>query len=689
MFQANRLLAVITSSALVFSAFIALPLTASAASAEENVQTVGAAVEKDYAVNAQVSEEQSVSADPVKFTASSYTVGAGESLKVTGDFSEAQKPVFKTSDKNVVIIDSNGTISAKATGTAYITVTTGKQSNSSKVTVRKAPSYVKLSSESLKMGVGETLTISESTGSETYANAANLIWTSSSDIVSITGKNKNKVTFKAEAVGTADLKIKLYNGKEAVCNITVLPAPQNVSVKPDSIKLSAGVSYTISESTNSGTYANASNLKWSSSNSAVATVTKANANKAVIKALKQGTANVTITLYNGVKAACRVEVTEPVRGVTINTHRLKMGKGEIYTFVQKSSSGTANPKDLSWSISNSTVATLTKNEGKNTAVIKAKTNGFATVTLKYSDGTKSYCYVTVGKAPNSINFSSNNITMLVGEDINYYSYVNNNSFTCQKIYSSSDSSVLKISSGGSSKALKAGKAVLTAKTQNGTTGKCTVTVKKQNETVKKTTIAATTLRTDASWASSSKGNVPKGSVVYQYGTSDDKRWYKVKYGNKYGWLYNLAFKTSANYSSMTLTTLPAICDDELFTTGTSIRPIFDYVKRNVIYRNEDNASIEGLALFAFRYNRGSCYHRAGLLYYMLSRCGYEMQFVKGDDELTGNDHNWCMIKLDSGWRHIDATRVITYSMTLPEYYLVKDSSLKYFTWNRKAYPEAN
>jgi hypothetical protein len=74
---------------------------------------------------------------------------------------------------------------------------------------------------------------------------------------------------------------------------------------------------------------------------------------------------------------------------------------------------------------------------------------------------------------------------------------------------------------------------------------------------------------------------------------------------------------------------------------------------------------------------------------MLSRCGYEMQFVKGDDELTGNDHNWCMIKLDSGWRHIDATRVITYSMTLPEYYLVKDSSLKYFTWNRKAYPEAN
>ena len=51
--------------------------------------------------------------------------------------------------------------------------------------------------------------------------------------------------------------------------------------------------------------------------------------------------------------------------------------------------------------------------------------------------------------------------MLVGEDINYYSYVNNNSFTCQKIYSSSDSSVLKISSGGSSKALKAGTLFIT------------------------------------------------------------------------------------------------------------------------------------------------------------------------------------------------------------------------------------
>ncbi|WP_366925454.1 Ig-like domain-containing protein [uncultured Ruminococcus sp.] len=49
-------------------------------------------------------------------------------------------------------------------------------------------------------------------------------------------------------------------------------------------------------------------MKWSTSNSSVATVTKGNGNKATITAKSKGTAYIKITLYNGKTAQCKVTV---------------------------------------------------------------------------------------------------------------------------------------------------------------------------------------------------------------------------------------------------------------------------------------------------------------------------------------------------------------------------------------------
>ena len=118
----------------------------------------------------------------------------------------------------------------------------------------------------------------------------------------------NKAIIKATGVGTAYVKITLYNGKTAQCKVTVKNAPASVRLSKTNLTLNKGASYTISEGTSSGSYANASNLKWSSSNTKVATVTKGNGNKAVIKANAKGTAYIKITLYNGKTAQCKVTV---------------------------------------------------------------------------------------------------------------------------------------------------------------------------------------------------------------------------------------------------------------------------------------------------------------------------------------------------------------------------------------------
>ena len=177
------------------------------------------------------------------------------------------------------------------------------------MTVKNAPSSVKINPPSVTLGKGESYKISEGTNSGSYANAANLKWSSSNTkVATVTKGSANKATIKATGVGTAYVKITLYNGKTAQCKVTVKNPPSSVSLSKTSLTLNKGASYTISECTNSGSYANAANLKWTSSNSNVATVTKGSGNKAVIKANAKGTAYINITLYNGKTAQCKVTV---------------------------------------------------------------------------------------------------------------------------------------------------------------------------------------------------------------------------------------------------------------------------------------------------------------------------------------------------------------------------------------------
>lgn len=248
----------------------------------------------------------------------SITVGKNEKCYLYYDvnkgLSEHLKPT--SSNSNVKILQysqgadyGNALIEGKNIGTANVSVKSENATGSCRVTVKPAPTSVKLSTTSLALGVGETFTISESTNSGSYANADNLKWSSSNTkVATVTKSSGNKATITAKGTGTATITIKTYNGKTATCTVTVKNAPSSVTLSKTSITLSKGQKYTISECTNSGSYANASNLQWSSSNKQVATVTKGSSNKATIKAVGKGTAYITIKTYNGKTAKCKVTV---------------------------------------------------------------------------------------------------------------------------------------------------------------------------------------------------------------------------------------------------------------------------------------------------------------------------------------------------------------------------------------------
>ena len=252
----------------------------------------------------------------VKLNQSSLTLGKGESYGLVSTVLPANAKnktcTWSTSNSSVATVSNTGKVTAKAVGTAVITVkTVNGKTATCKVTVKPAPTSVKTNPTSLTLGKGESYTISESTNSGSYANAANLKWTSTNTkVVTVQKGSGNKAVVKAVGTGTADVKITLFNGKTATCKVTVKPAPTSIKINPTVLTLGKGESYTISESTNSGSYANAANLKWTSTNTKVVTVQKGSGNKAVVKAVGTGTANVKITLFNGKTATCKVTVAK-------------------------------------------------------------------------------------------------------------------------------------------------------------------------------------------------------------------------------------------------------------------------------------------------------------------------------------------------------------------------------------------
>ena len=194
----------------------------------------------------------------------------------------------------------------------------------STIYVYNAPSSVKINCNKPKLGVGEKITISESTNSGSYANAQNINWSVSNSNGSVSKGSDNKATVQGKKNGTFKTTVSTYNGKKGSEFFTVYNAPSSISIGSsdggvifsnwDYFQLSKGNTFTVFEFTNSGSYANPDNIQWWIdkefwSTSGVATVSKVSGtNKAIIKANKVGTCWLKVKTYNGKVAQLKIKV---------------------------------------------------------------------------------------------------------------------------------------------------------------------------------------------------------------------------------------------------------------------------------------------------------------------------------------------------------------------------------------------
>lgn len=248
----------------------------------------------------------------------------------------------------------------------------------------------------------------------------------------------------------------------------------DVVLDPKTLTMTEGDCMTII-ATISPSNATNKNVRWVSSNAAVASVEGGK-----VTALKVGSATITVTTEDGGKTAnCQVSVNPKivnVESVSLDRTELTLTEGESTTLTAVVFPSNATDRNVRWSSSDVTVASVVN--GKVTA-LKA---GSTIVTVTTEDGGRTAsCRVTVkSKVVNveSVSLNKSSVAIIAGESVTLVVTVSPSNATNKNVsWHSSDESVATVSNGRVT-ALKAGSAVITVTAEDGgKTAICQVSVK--------------------------------------------------------------------------------------------------------------------------------------------------------------------------------------------------------------------
>ena len=423
------------------------------------------------------SQPQVIAVSSVSLDKTSVSLNVGESVTLAAtvkpDNATNKTVSWSSSNASVASVDASGKVSAVAEGTATITAKAGDKTATCSVTVTKkvvAVESVTLDKSSLELNEGETATLT-ATVKPDNASDKTVTWSSSKTSVA-TVDASGKVTAVAE--GTATITAKAGD-KTATCSVTVKKntvAVESVTLDKSSLELTEGETATLTATVKPDNATNKT-VTWSSDKTSVATV---DANGKVT-AVAEGTA--TITAKAGDKTAtCSVTVKKnviAVESVTLDITSTILNTGETLTLTATVKPDNATNKTVTWSSSNSSVATVDAN-GKVTAVAQ----GTAIVTAKAGDKTAT-CTVIVMKTDipvESITLDKNYLELTEGGTGTITATVKPDNATNKTVtWSSNNPLIASVDQNGTVTGQAEGTTTITAKA-GGKTATCTVTVKK-------------------------------------------------------------------------------------------------------------------------------------------------------------------------------------------------------------------
>ena len=220
------------------------------------------------------------------------------------------------------------------------------------------------------------------------ADNKGLRWTSSNTkAATVTQKGVVKGVGKGTATITAAARD--GSGVKASCKVTVKQPVTKVTLNKKTASMMRGKALTLKASV-SPKNANNRDIRWTSSNTKVATVTQ----KGVVKGVGKGTATITAAARDGsrVKASCRITVRQPVAKVILDKNTISIVSGKTSALKASVFPENADSKTIVWTSSDTKVVTVTQQ-----GIVKGIRKGNATITAKAADGSgvKAACQIAV------------------------------------------------------------------------------------------------------------------------------------------------------------------------------------------------------------------------------------------------------------------------------------------------------
>lgn len=240
-------------------------------------------------------------------------------------------------------------------------------------------------SEMLELGYVFSAQELDDAAEQKAIEAAGITWTASGDAVSIGADG----TLEAKESGKATVTAKTKDGKEAKCEVTVLPLIEEIGL-PESIELEVGgkesEALEIAKKPENGV----GEITWQSSDEAVAAVDE----NGKVTAVGKGECEVTASV-NGAEAKTKVTVGVAATGIKLaqDSGVLTVGYStqlKVYTVPEEAAA--AQAQELSYESSDEAVATVDENGN-----VTAKAAGNATITVTYRDSMTAEYSLTVQK----------------------------------------------------------------------------------------------------------------------------------------------------------------------------------------------------------------------------------------------------------------------------------------------------
>lgn len=251
------------------------------------------------------SDDDPISVSGVSLNKTTMALDRGQSEKLTATVTpsdaEYDGVTWKTSDPSVATVDQ-GTVTALAAGSATITAAAGSQTATCVVTVSVPVAGISLNKTTLALdrGQSETLTVTVTPADAQYDEVA---WETSAAAIATVDKG----SVVAVAAGSAIITAKIGE-QTASCTVTVTVPVTGISLNKTTLTLDVSQTEQL-QATVTPADATDPGVKWSSSNTAAATVS----DNGTVEAIAPGQATITATAANGMTADCAVTVKQAAK----------------------------------------------------------------------------------------------------------------------------------------------------------------------------------------------------------------------------------------------------------------------------------------------------------------------------------------------------------------------------------------